>query len=95
MRGMRLEKNLVTFPGTEGDKGLWTWEDRVQYTELQAVPQVGDDVSVLFQKTVQPDSSIITPKRKKEIIKGLLEMQKLLKQVPSILCMRKKLINHS
>ena len=43
MRGMRLEKNLVTFPGTEGDKGLWTWEDRVQYTELRAVPQVGDD----------------------------------------------------
>lgn len=56
------------------------------------MPQVGDDVSVLFQKTVQPDSSIITPKgiKQQKIIEGLLEVQKIFKQVPSILCMRKK-----
>lgn len=37
-------KVLGRLPGTTGDKGLWTWEDRVQYTELQASPKEGGDI---------------------------------------------------
>lgn len=41
-------EELGHLPGTMGNKGLWTWEDRVQHTELQAGPKEGADVSVLF-----------------------------------------------
>lgn len=73
----RVEKNLGTFPGIEGDKGLWTWKDRVQYTELQAVPKVAADVSVLFEKTVRPNFKYNLPPKKTKTIHGRFEVQKI------------------